>query len=90
MSILFCIFVVEIRDITTNPQDPEGQAIMKYKVTLTLDEVIRAKLAVENDIKRKWQEQIEMAQRGYGKLYWAEEIDELADILMKLRERIYL
>jgi hypothetical protein len=89
MSILFCTFVVTKENNITNPQDPEGQSIMKHEVTLNRRESIRTIMAIKNELERKWLGQIFMAERGFGKDYWANEIDELADILLKLRKSTY-
>lgn len=40
--------------------------------------------AIRHEIDRRWEETMYMAEKGYGKYYWADEIDHLADILLDM------
>lgn len=59
---------------------------MEQYVILNHEEIYWIKESIKHELNHKWEDQIFMAERGYGKNYWAHEIDELADILLKLRK----
>lgn len=41
--------------------------------------------ALKHEMQNRWKQQIFMCQRGYGKDYWSDELDILADMLLELR-----
>lgn len=42
--------------------------------------------AIRKEIHSRWEETMYMAERGYGKYYWADQIDQLADILLQSQD----
>lgn len=42
--------------------------------------------ALKHEMENLWKQQIYMCERGYGKNYWSDEIDKLADILLELKQ----
>lgn len=40
-------------------------------------------IAIQNEMRRRWNDTIFMSERGYGKHYYENEIDMLADFLLQ-------
>ena len=55
-------------------------------ITMTMDWSTshRMKWMLQETINKKWNESIFMADQGYGKHYWAEQIDWAADMLLQI------
>lgn len=52
-------------------------------VTWETDYLLRNSLM--NEMRNLWKQQVYMSERGYGKNFWSEELDKLADILLELK-----
>lgn len=59
-----------------------GKRLTIVKVDYTWDFLLYN--TIKKEIQRKWEETMMMAARGYGKSYWAEQIDKLADMLLQI------
>lgn len=55
-------------------------------ITMTMDWSTshRMKWILQETINKKWKESIFMAEQGYEKHYWAEQIDWAADMLLQI------
>ena len=57
---------------------------MTYQINVAWNNDFILINALKHEMFRKWDETIMMASRGYGKDYWAEDLDTLADYLLEV------
>lgn len=60
---------------------------MTYQINVNWETDFLLYNALKHEMSRKWKESIMMAERGYGKDYWAENLDILADYLLEISRK---
>ena len=53
----------------------------QMNVNWTTDHLLRN--ALQHEMQNRWKQQIFMCEKGYGKDYWSDELDILADMLLE-------